>query len=79
MVRTECLTVINPSKPSGHCMDRFNIQQFYVLPTVYLCVLCGYENKQRLFPYSALTDWFYNRDTECLLCGTDWIFKSNLR
>ena len=22
------------------------------------CVLCGYENKQRLFPYTALTDWF---------------------
>jgi len=26
--------------------------------TVYLCVLCGSENKQRLFPYAALTDWF---------------------
>ena len=25
--------------------------------TVYLCVLCGSENKQRLFPYAALTDW----------------------
>ena len=24
----------------------------------YLCVLCGSENKQRLFPYTALTDWF---------------------
>ena len=23
-----------------------------------LCVLCGSENKQRLFPYTALTDWF---------------------
>ena len=30
--------------------------------TVYLCVLCGSENKQRLFPYSTLADWFYNRD-----------------
>ena len=30
--------------------------------TVYLCVLCGSENKQRLFPYTALTDWvFYAR------------------
>jgi hypothetical protein len=29
-----------------------------VLPTqLYLCVLCGSENKQRLFPYTALTDW----------------------
>jgi len=25
--------------------------------TVYLWVLCGSENKQRLFPYTALTDW----------------------
>jgi hypothetical protein len=23
-----------------------------------LCVLCGSENKQRLFPFTALTDWF---------------------
>jgi len=26
--------------------------------TVYLCVLCGFQNKQRLFPCTALTDWF---------------------
>jgi hypothetical protein len=26
--------------------------------TVYLCVLCGSENKQRLCHYTALTDWF---------------------
>jgi len=26
--------------------------------TAYLCVLCGSENKQRLFPYTALTYWF---------------------
>ena len=25
---------------------------------MYLCVLCGSENKQRLFPYTTLTDWF---------------------
>ena len=25
---------------------------------VYLCILCESENKQRLFPYTALTDWF---------------------
>ena len=34
----------------------------YIIPrsahTVYLCVLCGSENKQRLFPYTTLTDWF---------------------
>jgi len=47
-------------KPSGHYMYRqFNIQQFYVLPTqLYSCVLCGSQNKQRLFPYTTLTDWF---------------------
>jgi len=26
--------------------------------TVYLWVLCGSQNKQWLFPYTALTDWF---------------------
>jgi len=26
--------------------------------TVYLCVLCGSENKQGLLPYTALTGWF---------------------
>jgi hypothetical protein len=26
--------------------------------TEYLCVLCGSQNKQPLFPYSTLTDWF---------------------
>ena len=47
-------------KPSGHYMyGQFNTQQFYVLPTqLYLCVLCGSQNKQPLFPYTALTDWF---------------------
>ena len=62
---------------SGHCIyHQFNIPQFYVLPTqLYLCVLCGSQNKQRLFPYTALTDWFYNRDGECLLRGTDWVLN----
>jgi len=44
---------------SGHYTYRqFNIQQLYVLPTLYLCVLFGSQNKQQLFPYTALTDWF---------------------
>jgi hypothetical protein len=39
-------------------------QQQCVLPapsvtdSALLCVLCGSQNKQRLFPYTALTDWF---------------------
>jgi len=28
------------------------------VPTACLCVLCGSEIKQRLFPYTKLTDWF---------------------
>ena len=41
-------------KPTGHVMhQQFNIQQFYVLPTLYLCVLYLSENKQRLVPLTA--------------------------
>ena len=41
----------------GRFMYRqFHIKQFYVLPTqLYLCVLCGSQKKQRLFPCTALT------------------------
>jgi len=57
---------------------QFNIQQFYVLPTVYLCVyLCvlyASESKQRLFPYEALTDWFYNRDSVTARYGLNCYF-----
>jgi len=46
-------------KPTGHVMhQQFNIQQLYALPTLYLCVLYLAENKQRLVPLTALTDWF---------------------
>jgi len=45
---------INLSKPTGHVMhQQFNIQQLYVLPTLYLCVLYLSENKQRLVPLTA--------------------------
>ena len=68
-VVTICTAQWSPYVPhSGHYMYRtvvtirttsFNIQQLYVLPTnCILSVLCGSENKQRLFPYTALTDWF---------------------
>jgi len=50
---------INLSKPSDRYMyHHFNIQQFYVLPTQCMYVLCGYENKRRLFPYTTLSGWF---------------------
>ena len=45
---------INLFKPTGYVMHhRFNIQQLYALPTLYLCVLYLSENKQRLVPLTA--------------------------
>ena len=45
---------INLLTPTGHVMhQQFNIQQLYVLPTLYLCVLYLSENKQRLVPLTA--------------------------
>jgi hypothetical protein len=45
---------LNLLKPTGHVMHhQFNIQQLYALPTLYLCVLCLFENKQRLVPLTA--------------------------
>ena len=41
-------------KPTGYVMhQQFNIQQLYVLPTLYLCVLYLSESKQRLVPLTA--------------------------
>jgi len=42
-----------------------NIQKFCALSTVHLCVLCGSQNKQRLFLYTALTYRFLS-----VLCGS---------
>ena len=36
---------------------------------MYLCVLCGSENKQRLFPHTTVTNWFVITDTECVYCA----------
>ena len=48
------LSYLNLLKPTGHVMHQhFNIQQLYVLPTLYLCVLYLSENKQRLVPLTA--------------------------
>jgi len=40
--------------------------------TVYLCVLCGSQNKQRLFPYTALTEFFFYNRGVCLLRGMNY-------
>jgi hypothetical protein len=34
----------------------FNIQKFYVVPTLRLCVLYGYQNKQQSLPCISITD-----------------------
>ena len=45
---------INLLKPTGYVMhQQFKVQQLYVLPTLYLCVLYLSENKQRLVPLTA--------------------------
>ena len=45
---------LNLLKPTFHVMhQQFNIQQLYVLPTLFLCVLYLSENKQRLVPLTA--------------------------
>jgi hypothetical protein len=54
---TDCsASPVNSVKSSGYFM--LNVKKSYVLPTVYLRVSCGYENKQRLLPCTALTGWF---------------------
>ena len=46
--------IFNLLKPTGYVMhQQFNIQQLYILPTLYLCVLYLSENKQRPVPLTA--------------------------
>ena len=43
-------------KPKTDVMyQQFEIQQFQVPLKIHLCVLCGSQNKQRLFLFTALT------------------------
>jgi hypothetical protein len=62
-IKTEKFTVVvmlNPLKAAGYFMYHQAYRQTILRSAhrVYLCVLCGSQNKQRLFPYTALTDWF---------------------
>ena len=50
------LSSSNSLQPSGHYMYH-NSTTLRSAHTVYLCVLYGSENKQRLFLYTALTGW----------------------
>ena len=68
--------LLNLLKPTGHVMhQQFNIQQLYVLPTLYLCVLYLSEKNSDLCHLQHKLIGFYNRDEKCLLRGTNWVFK----
>jgi len=57
---------------------QFNIQQFYVLPTQCIYVCCvDLRTNSDYFPIQYQMIGLYNRDGECLLRGTDWIFISS--
>ena len=53
-IKAEMRLHFNLLKPTGHVMhQQFNIQQLYVLPTLFLFVLYLSENKQRPVPLTA--------------------------
>ena len=71
-----------PSSPSQVIIPTVSYAILRSAHTMYLCVLCRSENKQPLFHYIALTDWFYNRDlTRCspvvTICTTSLIFNNS--
>jgi hypothetical protein len=45
------------SKTSGYFIYH-RVTQQQILHSAHTAYLCGSQNKQRLFPYTALTDWF---------------------
>jgi len=48
------LAIVILQYTTGHVIhQQFNIQQLYIQPTLYLCVLYLSENKQRLVPLTA--------------------------
>jgi hypothetical protein len=64
----------NPLMPDSY-YGQHQVLHFKILLsvcTVYLCVLYGSQNKERLFPDATLT-CFCNRDVMCLLRGTKLI------
>jgi hypothetical protein len=62
------------------CTIKINIQQFYILTILYLCVLYLSEKNSDLCHLHNKLISFYNLDEKCLQHGTDWVLKySNLR
>ena len=60
--------------------QQFNVQQLYILPTLYLCVCIYLRTNSDLCHLQHKLIGFYNRDEMCSLRGTNWVFKlSSLR
>jgi hypothetical protein len=55
---------------------QFFIQQFYVLPTMHLCVCVDFRKKTIISLYS-INLFDFKTEAECLLRGTNWVFKSD--
>ena len=53
---------------------KFNIQQLYPLPTLYVFCIYLITNSDLCHLQHKLIG-FYNPDEKCLLRGTDWVFK----
>ena len=67
---------VNLLTPTGHVMhQQFNIQQLYVLPTLYLCVCIYLRTNSDLCHLQHKLIGFYNREEMCLLRGTNFVFK----
>ena len=48
---------LGPFEKRGTTNPTTQLHILNVLHSPRLCVLCGSQNKQRLFPYTTLTDW----------------------
>jgi hypothetical protein len=66
----------DPLSPSGTlCIARFNIQQFYVLPTQCIYVFCvDLTTNSDYFTVQHYLTGLCNCDGVCLLRGTDCIY-----
>ena len=56
---------------------QFNIHKFSVLPTMHLCVLRGSQKKTAIISLYSFNLSVFITEAECLLRGTDWVFKSD--
>jgi hypothetical protein len=69
--------LINPVNPSGHYMYH-QVWHSQILRSSHIDirVLCRSRNKQRLFTYTALTDWFFitKRDTVYCEVRTEYLY-----